>query len=55
MDEEPGRLQFMGLQGIWHNWVTNIFIFIHAQSTLESHNSLKKQTKILQILWYKKE
>ena len=23
--EEPGRLKFMGLQGVWHDWRTNTF------------------------------
>ena len=29
--EEPGRLQSMGLLGVWHNWVTSLslFTFMH--------------------------
>ena len=30
--EEPGGLQFMGLQRVRHDWVTNTFIYHHQQS-----------------------
>ena len=29
--EEPGGLQFLGLQRVRHNWVTNIFTFIFGK------------------------
>ena len=27
--EEPGRLQFMGLLGVRHNWATSLSLFMH--------------------------
>ena len=34
--EEPGGLQFMGLQKAGHNWKTNTFTFIHTYSNKRS-------------------
>ena len=35
--EEPGRLQYLGLQRVGHDWVTNTLIFISGGGLLLTH------------------
>ena len=48
--EEPKGLQFMGLQRVGHDWVTNTFIFIHCdwkRMSVEFHHNTFNYMSIL--------
>ena len=45
--EEPGRLQFIGLQGVGHDWATNIFTFRYQEMLKEGPISKLQSRSLL--------
>ena len=46
--EKPGGLQFMGLQKVGHDWVTNTHTHTHTHvHTVECYSALRKKETLL--------